>query len=197
MKLKQSDRTQMLADILRDAFAARFQKMHDDINDEFKKFVDDDHAAFIEALGDVNVAPYIAKGFGATCLLPHHKEEKYVEFCRPMWGLKTYLPDSSYCYHNRSNRIQLIISSDIVRPHFLTEFYSTLPDDYFKAWEDYTTAQPILSALLNGYTTVEKLLADFPEYKKYVPEIPPTKNLPVVMVGELRGQLSALGIPAE
>lgn len=195
MKLKQSDRAKMLADILRDTFAERFQKMHDAINEEFKEFVAKDHSPFIDALTDLNLSPYIAEGFGATCIVPHHEKDIYVDFCRTMWGLKTYLPDGTYDHHHRHNRISLMISSDIVRPHFLTEFYSTVPNDYFKAWEDYTDAQSILSALLNGYMTVEKLLADFPEYKKYVPEMPPTKNLPAVVIGELRGKLSALGVP--
>lgn len=187
----------MLEAILRDAFAPRFQKMHDEINEEFRKFVADDHAEFVAALNNPAISTYIAFGVGAKSHIPHYREERYVNLCRPMWGYKTSPPDSLYEYHQLKHRLELRLSDDIKRPQFLSVFHSTTPDDYYKTWSDYTEAQAVLSALLNSYSTVEKLIVDFPEYAKYVPELPPTKNLPVVVVSEVRGKLTALGVPVE
>ncbi len=140
--------------------------MHDEINEQFKRFI----AEFVAALNNPAISTYIAFGVGAECRVTEHQPK---------------------------HRLELRLSDDIKRPQFLSVFYAVASDDYYKAWADYTKAQAVLSELLNSYSTVEKLIVDFPEYAKYVPELPPAKNLPIVVVSELRGKLTALGVPVK
>lgn len=57
-------------------------------------------------------------------------------------------------------------------------------------------ARSELFKVLAAYRTAEALLADFPEYAKYLPA-PTVKQLPAVIPAESRAKLSALGVPAD
>jgi len=198
MKLTLAAKNEALQVILKKAFAPKFNKMLEAATAEFVSYLHNEHAHFFKAIADKNINQYIAYGFGCNLEVPHDREEKYVDFVRPCYGLKSYLPEHSHEYHAKHNRVCMHIGGDIKRPHSLTTFHTTVPKNYFKTWNDYIAAQSTLSRLFDSYSTVEKLVLDFPEYSSYFPKNAPVKkNLPMVQVGEIRGNLSALGIPAE
>ena len=61
-------------------------------------------------------------------------------------------------------------------------------------WDRYKSAHSELTKVLFAYRTRKKLIADFPEYEKYLPVIQ-IKNLPALTPEIFRARLSALGIP--
>jgi len=198
MKLTLTAKTEALGVILRKAFAPKFDKMLEVATAEFVSYLHNVHPHFFKALADPNISPYMSWGFGCRLKVPQEHGEGSVDMVQPVYGSVSYLPDSNRYYHTKHDQVRIMISQDIQRPTALIEFHPTLPKDYFSTWNDYIAAQKTLSVLFNSYTTVEKLIADFPEYSIYFPkDTPIKKNLPMVQVGEIRGSLSALGIPGE
>jgi len=198
MKLTIQAKNDALASILKKVFAPKFDKMLQVATVEFVSYLNREHSKFFEALKDPGIAPYLGWGFGCVLFVPHATEESYLQLVRPEFGLRCQLPEHKWDNNSKHNRIQMDVSQDIKRPHTVTEFYPTLPKNYYKTWDDYIKAQATLSKLFNSYTTVEKLLADFPEYESYFTKDKTVKkSLPMIQVGEIRGSLSALGIPAE
>lgn len=196
MKLTKQAKLEAISHILKKSFEHRFDKVHEDACKQFEDYLKREHSAFFEALADPRIALYIATGFGCHLNVPN--ADKYAYLARPMYGLHSSLPENTWVSTYKHNRVELMVSSDVKRPHFLTKFTINPHSDYYTAWDDYIKAQKCLTDLFAAYTTTDKLIADFPEYKDYLPEKEIIKkNLPVVQVGKIRGELSALGIPSE
>lgn len=68
--------------------------------------------------------------------------------------------------------------------------------DYAQLWADFDNAYKTLKAMTDQYSTREKFLVDFPEYKDYLPTVEKA-GLPAVIPSQVRAELSALGIPAK
>jgi len=198
MKLTIKAKNDALASILKKVFSPQFDRMLENVTEEFKQYLDREHSKFFEALKDPDIAHYLSWGFGCHMFVLHDTNESYVRFVRPVYGLRTNLPEHKWDDLWKNNRIPMNISDDIQRPSNVTEFYPIVPKNYYTTWAAYIDAQATLSKLFDSYTTVEKLLADFPEYESYfVKDQPVKKNLLMVQVGEIRGTLSSLGVPSE
>ena len=199
MKLTKQAKLEAISHILKKSFEHRFDKVHEDACKQFEDYLKREHSAFFEALADPRIVRYIATGFGCHLIVPHPSSgDQYMYLSRPIYGLNSSMPENTWVRAYKLNVIELVVSSDVKRPHFLTKFTINPHSDYYTAWDDYIKAQKCLTDLFAAYTTTDKLIADFPEYKDYLPEKETIKkNLPVVRVGKIRGELSALGIPSE
>lgn len=180
IKLTKATRTEVLSKVLKEAFEPKFAKLQKRLVEYARKWLHDNHPVFVELLARKDAREYLhTKGF-------HRVRIDCVDMRRPDWGIDgTTVPikvdEVSIPY--RAHSYLEVTNVDLA----LT--YSTLRSDY-------EMARAELSSVLAAYKTHEALLADFPEYAKYLP-VPVVKQLPAVIPSESRAKLSALMIPVD
>jgi len=193
--LKKSDRQEVLIGVLTAAFKPRFNAIQAALIEFAKRKIADAHPVFYAAFADEALRPYLAT---TTVRYAYIGDENQAKIVPPVYGNYAEAPENRH-YRLDYDRYGVFNFGDVIVPANIGDFVvsdTAVLASYASAWADYSKAHKVLSALLNGYATREKLVVDFPEYEGYLPEIAAKKNLPAIVVPTVRAELSALGVPA-
>lgn len=193
--LKISDRQHVLRLALAASFDPRFNAIQNRFESHVKNVVEKEHPVFVRLYADADAQCYLASGRVSSIRIT------LANGCsayRPVCGIYSAMPADRDYYRNRDTYRKMSITEtpSPASVHEITVSDKAIETAYVSAWDDYSKAYKVLSALLNSYATREKLAADFPEYAKYLPVIETKKKLPMVVVSDVRAELSALGIPS-
>jgi hypothetical protein len=188
--LKITDRDEVLRRVLTEVFTPRFAEVKKLLQLELRAHLAAEHQVFNKLIADSKSRPYLA----ITRVKEFYCNDSRMR--TPKYGKCYRMPDSNSYYTDREIH-EDITDADTPTPATMYAFKLTKPmAEYQTAWTDYLEGRKTLSALLNSYTTREKLTADFPEYAKYLPPIEVREKLPMVIVGDVRAKLTSLGIPS-
>lgn len=193
--LKNTDRAEILRIVLTKSFEPRFNEVLAAIKQAVKDKMVKDHPNFHKAYADEAVRPYLATSQAGSTFFP---ELNQARAARPVFGKSSRMPTDYY--HLDRERYKMLYDADTIVPNAMHEI--RIEDDattalYAKAWADYESAYDTLAALLNSYSTQEKLDVDFPEFAKHLPTPAAKMKLPAVIVKDVRKALSKLGVPAK
>lgn len=169
MKLTKADKDFLISKVLTETFKAKFDAWEKELKKRIQAKVFAEHPVFERLLKDKETRPYL------YISSPHYVNVNDV---------KPRMPDyqgsiDEWINFRSINVPQLTGSFD-----FEDKRYSELCDKYREAYA-------ALRRMLNSYTTREKFLVDFPEYKDYLPNV--TKvGLPAIIPAKVRAELSEL-----
>lgn len=192
--LKISDRAEILRIVLTKAFEPRFNEVADKTRRLARGTLDALHPVFVKLYADEESRAYLA-----VCSMNHFYFTvggKGARAAIPVYGKAVSMPDNTWHLDRESYKSFGEIYAP-TRPNEFTVGDAALTQAYVKTWAKYLAAHSKLSALLNSYTTREKLASDFPEYAKYLPKIESKAKLPAVIVKDVRAELASLGVPAK
>ena len=191
--LKISDREEVMRRALTEAFAPRFKAVASDLENALRDRLVDEHPKFLALMKDQETRKYVAScGVGYIYLAT---DEGFIKTAEPKYGMLIDMPERNR-YFDRDFLAPLKVQETQI-PSVFGDVKITskkILGKYKKAWSDYSTARSKISALLNSYTSREKFEADFPEFSKYLPPVAIKAVLPMVIVKDVRKELSALGI---
>jgi len=196
--LKISDRDAVITQALNDAFKPRFEYLINWMRDELRANLKVEHPVFLKLAKSPESSKYLATGNVRKFYAKGKNDVDKFTLYAPKYGKCVSMPDS----HRWIDSIDCegVGDYDTTVPAAINKFEITdesLIKDYRCAWADYTAACTELKALLNSYTTHERLVKDFPEYAKYLPAPIAKVNLPTVIVKDVRAKLSKLGVPSK
>jgi len=174
MKLTKTDKSFLIEKVLRETFKAKFDEWEKRIKEQVQAKIFADHPVFERLIKDKDC-------------------NRYLRITHPtvrVNGVVPRVPDYEHSYVTYE-----VSFRDVDEPYFMD--YVRLEDkDYDVLCDQYTDAHSALTRMLNSYTSREKFLVDFPEYKDYLPTVEKA-GLPAIVPSQIRGELSALGIPAK
>lgn len=180
MKLTKTMRTEVLTKVLKEAFEPKFNDLQKRLVQYARLWVQEHHPIFVELLARKDSREYLhTKHF--YWLQIDDARASYPEYGIGYYGDDIKINEVTIPYHAKG--------SLTVEDAELIKIYNTLHEQYREAYTE-------LHSVLYSYSSREKLLADFPEYSKYLP-VPTVTALPAVIPSEARAKLSALGIPAD
>lgn len=180
MKLTKTMRTEVLTKVLKEVFEAKFNDLQKRLVEYARQWLQEKHPVFVELLARKDAREYLATKHFYWLIIN---------------DIKAYCPEYGVGYYGDDIKIDEVTipyhvnSSLTIKDDLLIETYNTLHEQYREAYSE-------LHSILFSYSSREKLLADFPEYSKYLP-VPTITALPAVIPSEARAKLSALGIPAD
>ena len=194
-KLKKADRELVLRKVLTEAFEGRFNALRDEMHAQIAADVAAAHPRFVELYSDVASKPYIAYQHLHTTALPDGR----IAY-RPCYGRRVEEPNTRIWYGSADDASAINLSAKTYLPA-PANYSAKLTDEavqakYNKAWADYTAAYDKVSAVLNSYTTREKLAEDFPDFAKHIP-LAQKIALPSVIVSDVLADLAAVGVPPQ
>lgn len=193
--LKISDRDEVLRRILTETFTPRFADIQKQLQALLRETLAAEHPQFVKLAKDPESRKYLATTNVRNFNIKMDGETFTV--AAPHYGAEVDMPGDGRRYFDRENHAA-ITDGDTLLPLVMSN-YSTadkkVAKAYRTAWADYVAARDKLSALLYSYATQEKFVADFPEFAKYLPPVPVKARLPVVIVKDVRRELSKLGVP--
>lgn len=196
--LKISDRDAVVTQVLTEVFKPRFDEVTSWARDNLRASLKAEHSVFLKLAKDPESLPYLATGNVRKFYVKDATGTDKFTLRAPIYGRLLCMPIDRH--YTRDDEYSTIADWDTVVPANVNSFQITnesLIQCYRSTWSDYTAACTELRALLNSYTTHERLTKDFPEYAKYLP-VPPAKAChPVVIVKEVRAKLSKLGVPSK
>lgn len=194
-KLKKEDRELVLRKVLTEAFEKRFYAVRDAMRAEIAAHIAKTHPRFVELAADETARSYLTSDCVSVVRLPDGRRAT-----SPVYGTAVEEPDVRSYYTRSPEWAYLDVSNKVrlAKPSTYTACVSapTTIASYDKCWTDYTAAQAKLSALLNSYSSREKLAEDFPEFAKHVPLAQAKAKLPAVIVTDVLAELAVLGVPA-
>lgn len=180
MKLTKTMRTEVLTKVLKEVFEPKFNDLKKRLVEYARQWLQENHPVFVELLARKDSREYLhTKHFYR--LLIDDAGIFYPEYGIGYYGDNININEVTVPYHVNSSLT--IEDPDIIKT------YNDLHEQYRQACTE-------LHSVLYSYSSREKLLADFPEYSKYLP-VPTVAALPAVIPSEARAKLSALGIPAD
>ncbi len=188
---KNADRDAVLAAVLRESFAPRFDALQKKMADQLKQAVAAHHPVFMRLIADKETRPYVRATHEGTFVIKDHGGA-----VRPVYGLRATIEAAkqwkSECGVNISDR-ETLIPVDL---DFKVTDQATI-DEYKAAWADYEAAYQTLRNAVNAYKTHEAFAADFPQFAKYLPQPEPkaVENMPTVIVGDVLAELAKRGVP--
>lgn len=194
--LKISDRDEVLRRVLTETFTPRFADIQKQLQTLLREKLAAEHPQFVKLAKDPETRKYLATT-SARNIYFVEDENSHVA-AAPVYGQCVEMPEHCRYYSIERERHTLIQDSDTVIPCNMGDFKVSdrkVLKAYRAAWADYVAAREKLSALLYSYATREKFVADFPEFAKYLPPVPVKVKLPVVIVKDVRRELSKLGVP--
>lgn len=198
-KLKKEDRELVLRKVLTEAFEKRFYDIGDELVIRARAQVAAEHPRFVELLLDEQAKQYIY-AISRYAIFAKVDDTEF-RYARPhRYGQPAEMPAQRWYNKERQNATEIIARLSLHVPGGYGDVYINSPEiieRYRKAWADYTEAQAKLSALLNSYSTREKLAEDFPEFAKHVPLAQAKAKLPAVIVTDVLAELAVLGVPAK
>lgn len=197
-KLKKEDRELVLRKVLTEAFEKRFYDIGDELVIRARAQVAAEHPRFVELLADEQTKQYVyASSRYAIFAKVDGTEFRYA---RPnSYGRPAEMPTQRRVDREQQNATESSARLSLHVPGSYGDVFVSTPEiieRYRKTWADYTEAQAKLSALLNSYSTREKLAEDFPEFAKHVPLAQAKIKLPAVIVTDVLAELAVLGVPA-
>lgn len=193
--LKISDRDEVLRRVLAETFTPRFADIQKQAQAALRANLADDHPQFVKLAKDPDTRKYLATTNVGKFYLIDGKE--FIILAAPQYGRPVDIPSHGNHWPNRENH-STIGDSDTIAPASMGSFSiddAKMLKAYRAVWADYVAARDKLSALLYSYATREKFVADFPEFAKYLPPVAVKAKLPVVIVKDVRRELSKLGVP--
>ena len=180
MKLTKTMRTEVLTKVLKEVFEPKFNDLQKRLVEYGRLWVQENNPVFVELLARKDSREYLhTKHF--YWLQIDDTRAFYPEYGIGYYGDDIKINEVTIPYH--ANSSLAIKDPDIIKT------YNTLHEQYREAYTE-------LHSVLYSHSSREKLLADFPEYSKYLP-VPPVTPMPAVIPSEARAKLSALGIPAD
>lgn len=180
MKLTKTMRTEVLTKVLKEVFEPKFNDLQKRLVVYGCQWLLENHPVFVELLARKDSREYLhTKHF--YWLQIDDTRAFYPEYGIGYYGDDIKINEVTIPYHANS--------SLTVEDAELIKIYNTLHEQYREAYTE-------LHSVLYSHSSREKLLADFPEYSKYLP-VPPVTLMPAVIPSEARAKLSALGIPAD
>ena len=177
MKLTKADKDFLISKVLTETFKAKFDLWEKQLKEKIQAKVFAEHPVFERLLKDKETRPYL------YITSPRYV---YVNWAKPR------MPDYETGHvSDWINFRSVDVPNDTSNGNFNFEdkYYSELCDKYREAYA-------ALCRMLNSYTTREKFLVDFPEYKDYLPKVAKV-GLPAIIPAKVRAELSELGIPAQ
>lgn len=169
MKLTKADKDFLINKVLREAFKLKFDEWEKDIKERIQAKVYLEHPTFERLLKDKETRPYL------YITSPHYVNVNDVT---------PRMPDYQGYINEWINFRSIDVPQKLGGFKFEDKYYSELCDKYREAYA-------ALRRMLNSYTTREKFLVDFPEYKDYLPIV--TKvGLPAIIPAKVRAELSEL-----
>ena len=191
--LKISDREEVMRRALTEAFAPRFKAVASDLENALRDRLADEHPRFLAMMKDTETRKYVAScGVGYIYLAT---DDGFIKTAEPKYGMPIDMPGRNR-YFDRDFLAPLRVQDTRIPSVFGDAKITNkkILANYKKAWTDYSAARSKMSALLNSYTSREKFEVDFPEFSKYLPPVAIKAALPVVIVKDVRKELSALGV---
>jgi len=176
MKLTRADKNFLINKVLTETFKAKFDAWEKDIKERIQAEVYLKHPVFERLLKDKETRPYL-----------HVTSPHYVH----VNGNTPRTPDYLGACDDRMNFRSINVPSTTENGNF--DFKDP---HYAELCHAYKEACDTLNRMLNSYTTREKFLVDFPEYKDYLPVVEKV-GLPAIIPATVRAELSNLGIPAK
>lgn len=180
MKLTKTMRTEMLTKVLKEVFEPKFNDLQKRLVEYARLWVQEHHPIFVELLARKDSREYLHTKY-FYWLIINDARAYYPEYGIGYYGDYIKINEVTVPYH--------VASSFAINDPDIIKTYNTLHEQYREAYTE-------LHSILYSYSSREKLLADFPEYSKYLP-IPTITALPAVIPSKSRAKLSALGIPAD
>ena len=191
--LKISDREEVMRRALTEAFAPRFKAVASDLENALRDRLADEHPRFLAMMKDTETRKYVAScGVGFIYLAT---DDGFIKTAEPKYGMPIDMPGRNQ-YFDRDFLAPLKVQDTLIPSVFGDAKITNkkILAKYKKAWTDYSAARSKMSALLNSYTSREKFEVDFPEFSKYLPPVAIKAALPIVIVKDVRKELSALGV---
>jgi len=174
MKLTRSDKNFLISKVLTETFKAKFDAWEIELKERIQAEVFLKHPVFERLLKDKETRPYLyitsPRGVHVNDTTPR---------------MPDYQGSIDEWMNFRSINVPPQMGSfDFKDPH------------YAELCHAYKEAHATLNRMLHSYTTREKFLVDFSEYKDYLPAIV-KPGLPAIIPATVRAELSSLGIPAK
>lgn len=177
MKLTKADKDFLISKVLKETFKAKFDAWEKELKESIQAKVFAEHPVFERLLKDKETRPYL------YITSPHYVHVNDITPCMP-----DYVTEHITAWMNfRDINVPSTTENgnfDFKDPH------------YAELCHAYNEAHATLNRMLNSYTTREKFLVDFPEYKDYLPVVEKV-GLPAIIPAKVRAELSNLGIPAK
>ena len=193
--IKISDRDEVLRRVLTETFTPRFAEIQKQLQTLLRETLAAEHPQFVKLVKDPDARQYLAttnvRNFNIKI------DGKTFTVAAPNYGAACDMPGDGRRYLNRETHTS-ITDGDTLLPLVMSNYTTAekkVAKAYRAAWADYVAARNKLSALLYSYATREKFVADFPEFAKYLPPVVTKVKLPVVIVKDVRRELSKLGVP--
>lgn len=175
MKLTRADKNFLITKVLTETFKAKFDAWETELKERMQAEVYLKHPVFERLLKDKETRPYL------YVTSPHSVHVNNVIPCMP-----DYVTEHITAWMNfRSIKVPPQING-----------FDFKDQHYAELCHAYKDAHATLNRMLNSYTTREKFLVDFPEYKDYLPAVEKV-GLPAIIPATVRAELSSLGIPAK
>lgn len=177
MKLTKADKDFLISKVLKETFKAKFDAWEKELKEKIQAKVFAEHPVFERLLKDKETRPYL------YITSPHYV---HVNESTPR------MPD-----YETGHVADWINFRSIDAPNDVCQGCFDFEDKYYlELCDKYREAYAALRRMLNSYTTREKFLVDFSEYKDYLPAIV-KPGLPAIIPATVRAELSSLGIPAK
>jgi hypothetical protein len=192
--LKITDREEVLRLVLKEAFEPRFDALLKRAESLLTKHLAKEHPRFVELFADTASRAYLAMSVNTRPYLKN-KDNSLACMCSPKYETYDEQPDCKYPNTERYRHFAMSPTVPCSLATFVVEDAKLLAA-YSQAWVDYSAAWTKLYAVLCSYSQREKLIADFPEFEAYLPELLVKAKLPSVIVKDVRRDLKKLGVPA-
>lgn len=167
--------------VLRKKFEASFKLLAETGQQEFDKVARELHPTFFKAIEDKALIPYL--GVAINCAVQIQCEH-VTDFNIPRF------------FDDGTTDIKRVYPSPNVKYPSSMQWHTLKGDEIVKyysfTWDSYRKSKKLLTNTLAAYTTVEKLLNDFPEFEEFVSYS--KTNLPAVIVKDARANLTSLGL---
>lgn len=179
MKLTKTIRIEILTKVLKEVFDRKFSDLQKRMVEYGRQWLLENHPVFVELMAHKDARQYLqTRYFYRICI-------DGMTLCYPVYG------DSFTGANIRLDEISIpgIINDGLeLRDPEIIKIYYDLHDAYNAAYSE-------LHRVVFSYSTCEELLADFPEYSKYISG-KVVAALPAIIPEQSRAKLTALGIPA-
>lgn len=175
MKLTRADKNFLITKVLTETFKTKFYAWEIELKVRIQAEVYLKHPVFERLLKDKEIRPYL------YITSPNYVHVNGGRPCMPDYesiNINTWM---NFRGINVPQQMEIIRLED---PH------------YAELCHAYNEAYVTLNRMLNSYTTREKFLVDFPEYKDYLP-VEEKVGLPAIIPATVRAELSKFGIPAK
>lgn len=194
-KFAAGDRAAAVSAITREAFEPRFDAFKEKVVALVKASVAEQHPRWLELVADPTARRYVSEytrtgycSYQVPLIQPTFSgpvtqyTEKYSRLTPEIQRRCIYMGATAPCPSHDEYR--------------LDAKHADMVQLYAELWDDFNSAWSTLMDVFNRYQTHEALLADFPEYKDYLPKPKVAASVPMLAPQPIRAQLSKLGVPS-